>query len=394
MSYVTSRVTGALETIVHEAARFGSSRSFPIAIAGAGILGLSLYAYNNRSIEEAAVVKVAAEYEKSLGSLRELYTSPSKPPMPLPILSYKIIDCAVAPQLPQAIIERKFLDAARGFSERWTLFAKGKTFTEFQLEREEASLEAEFKNIRYMRRAAWFVNPHESLKESTADFGVAPALLFADGARSRDCMAFAYNHTDTNYNASIMHLGGQKYIASEGPREKDVDNFFRTLVAYKVTHLVRLTCAQEGDVPKCHPYWEGLQVSEGEVTTLNIPVGSGVSCPVRIFDMEGWRDNHGVNPKELLALVLRVRKAVREKDGLLAIHCSAGVGRTGTFMAALAIVDAIDKREAFSIEELVCRLSLQRFHSVGKPSQYVTLHRVAEEYIKFKQEKEDGSTCS
>ncbi|MEI6531490.1 MAG: protein-tyrosine phosphatase family protein, partial [Chlamydiota bacterium] len=82
-----------------------------------------------------------------------------------------------------------------------------------------------------------------------------------------------------------------------------------------------------------------------------------------------------------VALVLKVRKAVREKDGLLAIHCSSGVGRTGTFMAALAIVDAIDKREPFSIEELVCRLSLQRFHSVGKPSQYITLHRLAEEYV-------------
>ena len=195
-------------------------------------------------------------------------------------------------------------------------------------------------------------------------------------------MAFAYNQTNTNYNASMIHLNGQRYIACEGPRNKDVDNFFRTLMAYKVTHLVRLTCEQEGDIPKCHPYWKDLQTSNDNVTTLNIPISGGVSYPIRIFDMEGWRDNQGVNPKELLDLVLNVRKAVRENNGLLAIHCSAGVGRTGTFMAALAILDAIDQRETFSIEEIVCRLSLQRFHSVGKPSQYITLHRLAEEYVK------------
>lgn len=313
----------------------------------------------------------------------ELYKKPSQPPVPSPLSSYKFLDCAIAPLLPRVTIERKFADAARGFRERWALFAKGKSFIDFQLERDESSLEAEFKNICYMRRAAWFINPHEPIKESTTDFGVAPTLLFADGARSRNCMAFAYNHTNTNYNASIIHLGGQRYIACEGPRKQDVDNFFRTLMAYKVTHLVRLTCAREGDESKCHPYWEGLHESDGSITTLNIPISRGFSYPIRIFDMEGWRDNQGVDPKELLAFALNVRKAVREKNGLLAIHCSAGVGRTGTFMAALAILDAIDKREPFSIEEITCRLSLQRFHSVGGASQYVTLHRLAEEYIKF-----------
>ncbi len=57
-----------------------------------------------------------------------------------------------------------------------------------------------------------------------------------------------------------------------------------------------------------------------------------------------------------------------------------GVGRTGTFLAALTIVDAIDKQSSFSIEEIVYRLSLQRVHSVCKASQYITLYRMAESY--------------
>ena len=57
------------------------------------------------------------------------------------------------------------------------------------------------------------------------------------------------------------------------------------------------------------------------------------------------------------------------------------MGRTGTFLAALAILDAIDTAESFSIQEIVYRLSLQRIYAVSTPGQYITLHRMAEYYL-------------
>lgn len=166
-----------------------------------------------------------------------------------------------------------------------------------------------------------------------------------------------------------MCLGGKYYIACEGPRSKDIPKFFNLLATHHVTHLVRLTDSYEGKTKKCHPYWEGLlSTCDGE-TYLNIPTKAGV-CSVRAFDIAHWRDNQGVDPDELLSLVLQVREEVVDAGDLLLVHCSAGVGRTGTFLAALAIVDAVDRGEPFSIEEIVYRLSLQRVHSVGKFSQY------------------------
>jgi protein tyrosine phosphatase len=120
-------------------------------------------------------------------------------------------------------------------------------------------------------------------------------------------------------------------------------------------------------------------------TYLNIPIASDIYS-IRAFDMAYWRDNQGVDPDQLLALVLQVREEVANIHGLVTIHCSAGVGRTGTFLAALAIVDVIDQGKILSIEEIVYKLSLQRVHSVGKFTQYITLHRLAESYLRRKHE--------
>lgn len=119
------------------------------------------------------------------------------------------------------------------------------------------------------------------------------------------------------------------------------------LSSFGVTHLVRLTDSYEGETKKCHPYWEGKLVALSDnAYRLEVPVENGI-YPVRAYEMAYWRDNQGVSPDELLDLVLKVRSELGQ--GILAVHCSAGVGRIGTFLAALAIVDAIDRGEPFSI---------------------------------------------
>jgi receptor-type tyrosine-protein phosphatase V len=237
----------------------------------------------------------------------------------------------------------------------------------------DASLQEEFEEIRKTRESMW----------STPDYEVSQPLILGDLVRAPGCAAFAFNNTVPSYNASTMYVKDRRCIACEGPRSKDISSFFKLLSSHRVTHLVRLTDSHEGETKKCHPYWEGLMGESDGASYLNIPTESGV-YPVRAFDMAHWRDNQGVDPDQLLALVLQVRQELQDSNGFLAVHCSAGVGRTGTFLAALAVVDAIDRKEPFSIEEIVYRLSLQRVHSVGKPGQYITLHRLAENYLKQK----------
>jgi len=258
--------------------------------------------------------------------------------------------------------------------ERWQVFQADRIFIPFEFEKTDAVLEKEFENIRNVRSSVW----------TTSGYELAQHLIINDLVRAPGCVAFAYNNTVPYYNASTMSINDEYYIACEGPRSKDVSKFFDVLTTYQVTHLVRLTDAYEGETKKCHPYWEEhLSASADGQQLLNISTDNDVYS-ICAFDMSHWRDNQGVDPTQLLALVLQIKRGIRDTDSLLLIHCSAGVGRTGTFLAALAIVDAIDQGNPFSIEEIVYRLSLQRVHSVSKASQYITLHRLAERYLKEK----------
>lgn len=256
---------------------------------------------------------------------------------------------------------------------RWQAFQTDRKFKEFQPGRSDIELKEEFENIHKTRLSIW----------TTAGYEFAQNLIAADLIRAPGCVAFDFNNTVPYYNASTICLGNHYYIACEGPRSKDIPKFFHLLTSQHVTHLVRLTSSYEGWSKKCHPYWDGFIEEINGSAFLNIPTDAGIHS-VQAFHMDHWRDHCGVDSEELLALVLQTREELNKNNGLLVVHCSAGVGRTGTFLASLAIVNAIDTGLPFSIEEIVYRLSLQRVFSVTKFAQYIVLHRLAENYLNQK----------
>lgn len=270
----------------------------------------------------------------------------------------------------QASLPESYASVKAQAEKRWQAFQADRKFKEFRTGKSDAELKEEFANIHNTRLSVW----------TTPGYEFAQNLIAGDLIRAPGCIAFDFNNTVPYYNASTIWLGGRCHIACEGPRSKDIPKFFNLLTSQHVTHLVRLTGSYEAWAKKCHPYWDGFIKESNGNACLNIPTDTGVYS-VQTFHMDHWRDHHGVDPEELLALVLQIREGLNKEGGLLAVHCSAGVGRTGTFLASLAIVDAIDKGLPFSIEEIVYRLSLQRIHSVAKFGQYITLHRLAESYL-------------
>ncbi|MBS0625896.1 MAG: hypothetical protein JSS32_07595 [Verrucomicrobia bacterium] len=250
---------------------------------------------------------------------------------------------------------------------RWETFQTQRSFSPFRPGKSDEELRTEHEKIDQIRYAVW----------KKPDYEIAQHLIDNDLIRAADAIAFNYNNTVPYYNCSTIYIGDRYYIAAEGPRSKDIPKFFELLSSQNVTHLVRLTGAYEGWIPKCAPYWDGLvKESEGK-TYLDLPGHS-----VRLFHLDFWKDHHGIDPSELLKVALQIKEDLQ--TGLLLVHCSAGVGRTGTFLASMAAIDAIDRGQPFSIEEIVYRLSLQRIFSVYSPVQYITVHRLAEAYLKQK----------
>ena len=46
------------------------------------------------------------------------------------------------------------------------------------------------------------------------------------------------------------------------------------------------------------------------------------------------------------------------------VHCSAGVGRTGTFIAIDVMLQKMANKEELNIQEFVCQMRAQRNHMV------------------------------
>ncbi|KHN81997.1 Receptor-type tyrosine-protein phosphatase C [Toxocara canis] len=67
--------------------------------------------------------------------------------------------------------------------------------------------------------------------------------------------------------------------------------------------------------------------------------------------------------------------------GPVVVHCSAGIGRTGTYCALDYVVDRLAIGGALSIIEVVTEIRRQRLHSVQNALQYLCLHNCLVEYL-------------
>jgi len=146
------------------------------------------------------------------------------------------------------------------------------------------------------------------------------------------------------YNASKML--NDRAIASEGPMESILDLFYGMIDQTGVTTVVTLTNSEERGKAKCYDYWsnpssasassedDSSEVLHENKThrvvrrTLNF---SSVSRPITHYHLENWTDCDVVDAHTLAELAKTVGKEV---EGPLLVHCSAGIGRTGTFLAA------------------------------------------------------------
>jgi len=315
---------------------------------------------------------------------------------PAPITAAVPKSIQTFPSLPLQSRENHFQSVEKGFEERANLFLKGKQFHNWRPNKPIAEIKEEFKQIQEWRNHAWYSDITNQYLVSRTDFMVAQSLLERGHFLRPHLIAFQYNVTDPNYNSSTIVLNGQRFLALEAPRPNMVPHFFRLLQNHLVTQVVRLTPSTENGYFKSSPYWESRTQENPKAPEkfLVLPrdrksEGQEQGYKIRYYAIDSWRDNRGVSPKILLNLIQEVRQHYDSK-GLLACHCAAGVGRTGTFIAAFLLVQEVDRQLAagvpvdaldVSIEKVVMQLSLQRPHMVAREAQYETLYRLLDTYI-------------
>lgn len=285
--------------------------------------------------------------------------------------------------------EGNSLDLAKiGFLERWHEFqGNNKNFALWSPALSEAELKSRFEQIQNDRRILYFVNSEkETHPREYAPLYARPEKhkLFV----SRHCFpgSFSYNLASPSYNASIVTLNEKQFLALEAPTRENVSQFCTVLDQYHVTDLIRLTPAFENNKEACFPYWEGA---------INISPKNGRSTveiakrQVRYFFTDRWEDRKPFDPARLIALIKAVREN-EEKDQMIAVHCHAGVGRTGVFLTAYELLREIDAQIAkgiprksiqISIDRVIWEVSLQRASVISDFPQYASLYQLVDMYL-------------
>ncbi|XP_052793846.1 receptor-type tyrosine-protein phosphatase alpha-like [Mya arenaria] len=190
-----------------------------------------------------------------------------------------------------------------------------------------------------------------------------------------------------------------KFIASQGPTKNMIDDFWRMVWQQNADKIVMLTNLIEMAAIKCIQYWPekgdsctygGICLSyidTNEFKDYNIRTWEAVktgSKPRRIrqFHFKTWPDKDV--PDSAWCLV-DFWKAVDTRSSAnkspIVVHCSAGVGRTGTFIALDNLILQAKAEKCVRPLQLVQTLRRQRVNMVQTKEQYVYLHEVVAEAL-------------
>ncbi|XP_008158195.2 tyrosine-protein phosphatase non-receptor type 7 [Eptesicus fuscus] len=237
-----------------------------------------------------------------------------------------------------------------------------------------------------------FVNPEELDVPGHASKDRYKTIL--PNPQSRVCLSRARSQEDGDYiNANyIRGYDGQEkaYIATQGPMPHTVADFWEMVWQEDVPLIVMLTQLRESK-EKCVHYWPTDEDTYGpfrirlreerelpEYTVRRLTVQRQEECrPVKHVLFSAWPDHQ--TPESagpLLRLVAEVeeRPEVTASRGPMVVHCSAGIGRTGCFIATHIGCQQLRARGDVDILGIVCRLRLDRGGMIQTAEQYQFLH--------------------
>ncbi|XP_071117373.1 uncharacterized protein [Haliotis cracherodii] len=196
-------------------------------------------------------------------------------------------------------------------------------------------------------------------------------------------------------NASYLdgYKGEKRYIAAQGPyRPEVVVDLWRMIYQEEVTTVVMVTGLVEAGKMKCLQYWpEQGTLTYGDITVTketetrlaNYTVTKlsvyakkeGKIHHVDHFHYTSWPD-HGVpDTSALLEFMWRVKVTARQQTQPVIVHCSAGVGRTGTYIAIESLVDQAAAEGNLDIVSFVSNMRGQRKNMIQTKEQYLFLYQ-------------------
>ncbi|XP_069134506.1 tyrosine-protein phosphatase 10D-like isoform X3 [Argopecten irradians] len=205
----------------------------------------------------------------------------------------------------------------------------------------------------------------------------------------------------------------REYIACQGPLPGTIVDFWQMVWEQDVPIIVMLTRCKEGETVKCEQYWpENIDEPEVygmiEVTRTasennddyiysEFSISSGdQEKSVKHFHFLEWPDfSAELECNAFLSFLFKVKNEIHDDlVGPIIVHCSAGVGRTGTYLTVDFLSEYIrthNLSEEFDIFQHVLKIRQHRTTLVQAREQYLFIHECLNELVKRKKTDDHGS---
>jgi len=187
------------------------------------------------------------------------------------------------------------------------------------------------------------------------------------------------------------------YICTQGPLQNTIGDFWRMAFEYKVTVIVMLTKLIEDDKEKCAKYWPNdSQVYDNiiEITLLNeVKSPTIITRKMKMImnneerectqiQFTAWPDHGLPSPEEDYIALSDLSDESNLGHGPILVHCSAGVGRSGTFCTVHSYIHFLrdhvknnNELPPMSIASAVVSLRKERAGMVQTTDQYEFCYR-------------------
>ena len=231
-----------------------------------------------------------------------------------------------------------------------------------------------------------------------------------DNCRYMDIKPYKYNNVEL-FNKKFINASWidfpkyHEFIATQGPMKFTCEDFFNMCIQNNVNLIIMLCKDFENGREKCYTYWEeqrlnSIIVKEGsskkvanDLILREIVLEGHWFQKKKIYQLHyvGWPDHGAPDPTKAYGTFIKMFNYTKELGKAYPVvgHCSAGVGRTGTYLTLFNIYEHLKQQKLnkrnyyyFSVFIMVRKLKEMRLFLVENEFQYKFIYNLLDLIIK------------